>query len=161
MVRNNLRFLALAACVLLAATAVACGDDDDDEDGGETPAAGDGNVVEVQVAEFSVIPDPSTVSAGEVTFRVTNDGPDDVHEFVIISTDLDDEDLPKADDGSVLEDDLEVVDEIEDIPVGETQELSVDLPAGSYVLICNIVEEADGEIEAHYSLGMHRAFTVE
>jgi hypothetical protein len=54
---------------------------------------------------------------------------------------------------------MEVVDEIEDIPVGDQPTLNVDLEAGSYVLICNIYDEA--EQEAHYSLGMRTAFTVE
>ena len=31
---------------------------------------------------------------------------------------------------------IEVIDEIEDIPVGETQELTVTLEAGNYVLLC-------------------------
>jgi len=54
---------------------------------------------------------------------------------------------------------VEVIDEIEDIPVGETQSLTVDLEAGKYVLICNIYDEA--EAEAHYAEGMRTAFTVE
>ena len=170
MKRGKLWMLGLAACALVAAAGVACGDDDE---GDETPAAasptaaaatlpaGDGNVVEVLLTEFSVLPDKSSVPAGEVTFQATNEGPDDVHEFVIISTDLAADALPTAEDGSAIEDDLEVVDEIEDIPVGETQEVTVDLDAGSYVLICNIVEEEDGVVESHYQLGMRRAFTVE
>ena len=43
--------------------------------------------------------------------------------------------------------------------MGETQEVTVDLAAGSYVLICNIFN-AD-ENEAHYMEGMRTAFTVE
>jgi hypothetical protein len=42
-------------------------------------------------------------------------------------------------------------DEIEDIEVGDTQTLTVDLAAGSYVLICNIYDKA--EKEAHYQQG--------
>jgi hypothetical protein len=52
---------------------------------------------------------------------------------------------------------MEVIDEIEDIPVGESQDLTVSLDAGSYVLICNIVESG----EVHYAMGMRTAFTVE
>jgi hypothetical protein len=51
------------------------------------------------------------------------------------------------------------VDEIEEFPVGETQSMTLDLEAGSYVLICNIYD-AD-EQEAHYQEGMRLAFTVE
>ena len=74
------------------------------------------------------------------------------------------ETLPTDDDGAVLEtgEGMEVVDEIEDIPIGDTPTLTVDLAAGSYVLICNILqEEPDGTLEAHYSVGMRTGFTVE
>ena len=54
---------------------------------------------------------------------------------------------------------IEPVDEIEDIAVGDTPSLTVDLEAGSYVLICNIYSE--DEKEAHYSEGMRIGFTVE
>jgi uncharacterized cupredoxin-like copper-binding protein len=114
--------------------------------------------VNVTLQEFSVNPDAATAPAGEVTFHVTNQGPDDVHEFVIIKTDLGPNALPTAEDGSVDEEGegIEVVDEIEDIPVGETKDLTVSLDAGPHVLICNIVEED----EAHYAIGMRTAFTV-
>ena len=42
-----------------------------------------------------------------------------------------------------------------------TEELTANLEAGSYVLLCNIVEEEDGETESHYAEGMHTSFTVE
>jgi uncharacterized cupredoxin-like copper-binding protein len=162
----------LATCLLLATIGVACGDDDD-EDGGATPVASatpaavsspgtDGTVIEVLLVEFSVVPDKSTVPAGEITFRATNEGPDDAHEMVIIRTDLAPDALPTADDGSVPEDDIDLVDEIEEIAVGDSDELTLELSAGSYVLICNIVqEEPDGTIESHYQKGMRSALTVE
>lgn len=49
--------------------------------------------------------------------------------------------------------------EIEDIAVGDTQSVTLDLVAGNYVLICNIYD-AD-EQEAHYQEGMRVAFTIE
>jgi len=123
-------------------------------------AAG-GTTVNVTLSEWAVAPDAESAPAGDVTFVVTNDGPDDVHEFVILRTDLDPAELPTAADGSVEEAGagIEVVDEIEDIPVGETQELTATLEAGDYVLLCNIYTESENE--AHYALGMRIAFTVE
>jgi uncharacterized cupredoxin-like copper-binding protein len=117
--------------------------------------------VDVTLQEFAVIPSEATVGAGEVTFDVTNEGPDDVHEFVVIRTDLSPEALPTVEDGSVDEagEGLEVIDEIEDIPVGDSSSLTVDLEAGNYVLICNIYDAT--EDEAHYQEGMRVAFTVE
>ena len=56
---------------------------------------------------------------------------------------------------------LTIVDEVEDLAVDATESLSVDLEAGSYVLICNVVqEEPDGTMEAHYAEGMRASFTV-
>jgi iron uptake system component EfeO len=123
-------------------------------------AAG-GTTVDVTLQEWAVVPAETSAPAGTVTFAVTNDGPDDIHEFVIIRTDLEPGDLPVDETGAVDEagEGMEVVDEIEDIPVGETQEVTVDLEAGSYVLLCNIYS-AD-EDEAHYTEGMRVAFTVE
>ena len=122
--------------------------------------ATDGSVVAVTLQEWAVLPSPASASAGEITFQVTNDGPEDVHEFVILMTDLDPDALPTDDHGAVSEEGegIEVIDEIEDIPVGETQELAVTLEAGNYVLVCNIYDE--GEDEAHYQMGMRTAFSV-
>jgi uncharacterized cupredoxin-like copper-binding protein len=119
--------------------------------------------VDVTVQEFAVIPAESSAPAGDVTFDVTNEGPDDVHEFVVFKTDLAPDALPTAADGSVDEEGegVELIDEIEDIAVGDTPTLTVSLDAGSYVFICNIVEEEGGETIAHYQQGMRVAFTVE
>lgn len=125
-------------------------------------ACGNGEAtVDVTLQEFSIIPSQDSVSAGEVTFEVENTGPEDVHEFVVIKTDLAPDALPTDEDGVVDEEGggMEVIDEIEDIPVGETQSLTVDLDAGNYALICNIWDE--DEQEAHYQEGMLTAFTVE
>lgn len=132
---------------------------------GESMAAG-GTTVNVTLQEWAVLPDAESAPAGDVTFVVTNEGPDDVHEFVIIRTDLDPGDLPTDATGAVDEaavqfqsGEAEVIDEIEEIPVGESAELTVTLEAGNYVLICNIYTES--EQEAHYAMGMRVAFTVE
>jgi uncharacterized cupredoxin-like copper-binding protein len=122
---------------------------------------GGGEDVDVTLQEFAIGTDPSKVSAGSVTFSIENKGPDDTHEFVVIRTDLDPTALPTEENGSVSEtgEGMEVVDEVEEIPVGDTPTLTIDdLTAGSYVLICNIYDEA--EQESHYQEGMRTAFTV-
>jgi uncharacterized cupredoxin-like copper-binding protein len=126
-----------------------------------TACGGGTTSVDVTLQEWAVVISEDTAPAGEVTFAVTNDGPEDIHEFVVIKTDLAPGDLPVDEHGAVTEDGegMEVIDEIEDIPVGDSAELTVDLEAGSYVLICNIYS-AD-EDEAHYAEGMRTAFTVE
>ena len=119
--------------------------------------------VDVSLGEFSIAPSVATAPAGIVSFEVTNDGPNDIHEFVVIRTDLAVDALPTDADGAVLEngEGIEVIDEIEDMAVGSSETLALDLEAGSYVLICNLVAEEDGVSEAHYAMGMRAAFTVE
>ena len=109
--------------------------------------------VAVTLQEFSIGTDPTSAPAGSITFEATNEGPDDVHEFVVIATDLGLTELPTDENGAVEEtgEGMEVIDEIEDIPVGETQSVTVDLEAGNYVLICNIWDEE--EQEADYAGG--------
>lgn len=132
----------------------------DDEDGDTSSPASDGTV-EVTLQEFSVGTIPASAPAGTVTFEVSNIGPEDTHEFVVISTDLGPTELPTGPDGAVLEDGegMEVIDEIEDLAVDASETLSVDLEAGPYVLICNIYDKK--EKESHYQEGMRTGFTVE
>jgi uncharacterized cupredoxin-like copper-binding protein len=125
-------------------------------------AGADGTTVEVTLQEFAIVLGETSAPAGTVTFAVTNDGPDLIHEFVVIRTDLAAADLPVDDTtGAVDEsgDGIEVVDELEDVEVGSTVELTVDLEAGAYVLICNIDEGTPDT--SHYHNGMRAAFTVE
>jgi len=123
---------------------VGCGDDDDD--GG---AAG---TIDATLKDFEIELSDSSVSAGEVTFEVKNEGPS-VHEFVVFETDLKPDKLPTDDNGDVAEgDDLEPVDGIEDIEPDATPSLTVDLAAGHYVVACNV--------PGHYRQGMHTEFTA-
>ena len=128
-----------------------------------SPSAGggEGTTVAVTLQEWAVVPAADSAPAGEITFQLTNDGPADVHEFVVLKTDLDPAELPVDADGVVSEagEGIEVIDEVEDLPVGESQDLTVTLEAGSYVLLCNIWSE--DESEAHYRMGMRIAFTVD
>jgi len=149
--RSRRRRAAIFLAIVGALSLVAAGCSDDE------------TTVDVTVQEFAVIPASSSAPAGDVTFDVTNEGPDDTHEFVVFKTDLAPDALPTVADGSVDEEGegLELIDEIEDIAVGDAPTLTVTLDAGSYVFICNIVEEEGGETIAHYQQGMRVAFTVE
>ena len=150
--------LALALAGLSALAFVGCGDDDDDGGGDGGPTT-----VDVTLSEFVVEPDPVSVAAGDVTFAATNEGEEE-HELVIAKSDLAPDALPTKDDGSVDEEGegVEFVDEIEEFEPGGTEELTVNLEAGKYVLFCNLVEEEEsGETESHYGEGMTIGFTVE
>lgn len=151
----------VAALALVVMLVPACGGDDG---GTADPTDAADGTVSITLKEFAVVTEPASAAAGAITFSVTNEGPDDVHEFVVIATDLQPTELPTEDDGSVSEtgEGMEVIDEIEDIPVGEAPKLAVDLDAGNYVLICNILEDLpDGTFESHYAEGMRTGFTVE
>jgi uncharacterized cupredoxin-like copper-binding protein len=121
---------------------------------------GGGGTVNVTLQEFSVGTDPTTVDAGEVVFEAINEGPNDVHEFVVFLTDLGPTELPTDENGAVVEtgEGIELIGEIEDIAVGETKSVTLDLEAGNYVFICNIWSEE--EQESHYQEGMRTTFAV-
>jgi uncharacterized cupredoxin-like copper-binding protein len=158
--RNGKAWALVGAALALALVTTACSSDEDDGAGG-TSGGGGGTTVAVTLQEFAIAAVPASVPAGSVTFETTNTGPEDIHEFVVIKTDLAPDALPTVADGSVDEEGegIEPVDEIEDIEVGATPSLTVDLAAGNYVLICNIYTES--EQESHYQEGMRTAFMVE
>lgn len=116
--------------------------------------------VNVTLSEWAIGTSAVTAPAGVVTFTVTNQGPKDVHEFVILKTDLSMISLPVDSTGKATEDGSGVVsvDEIGEVAVGATQDLVVTLEPGAYVLVCNIVDETTHE--AHYGMGMRTSFTV-
>lgn len=116
-------------------------------------ACGGTGKVSATLKDFSIGLDPASASAGEVTFSITNDGPSD-HEFVVFRTDLDPGALPTSEAGEVDEAGagLTLVDEAEDIAASSTTDLTVDLEAGSYAIVCNV--------PGHYAQGMHTGFTV-
>lgn len=139
------------AVAILSLLAAGCGDDD----GGEE--------VNVVLSEFTVEPEQESVEAGEVTFVVDNQG-GEPHEFLVVEAasadDLQVDANGAFDEAAVGEDN--VLDEVEDIEAGDEAELTLDLDAGDYVLLCNIVDEEEtGEVESHFAEGMYTSFTVE
>ena len=137
----------LAVLAAIALVGVGCSSDS----GGGPPSGepGDGTIVTSE-KDFEIALEESSTAAGSVTFDITNDGPS-THEFVVFKTDLAQDALP-VEGATVAEDTLDLVDEQEDIAPGVGATLTVDLDAGTYVVICNI--------EGHYSAGMHAALTV-
>ena len=69
----------------------------------------------------------------------------------MIRSDLAADALP-TEGGLVPASDVDLVAEIEEFPASTTQQLTLNLSAGGYVLICNI--------PGHYDLGMRAGFTV-
>jgi uncharacterized cupredoxin-like copper-binding protein len=129
----------LALAFLLASALAACG--------GSGADNADIKSYEIDLAR-------STVSSGQVTFHVNNVTTDnETHEFVIVKTDLASGDLPVDADGNVDEDQINVVDEVEDLEPGNSEDLTVNLEPGHYVIMCNV--------EGHYKQGMHTDLTVQ
>ena len=139
MIRHARRWLAVPMILGLAFVSAGCG-------------GGDEGGVSATLADFSVTLDSNSAPAGEVTFDVSNEA-EQTHEFVVFQTDLPEDQLP-TENGDVDEagEGVTLVDEIEDIEGGSSQSLTVNLDAGSYVLICNL--------PGHYQQGMHASFSA-
>jgi iron uptake system component EfeO len=118
MTHRRTAFLAALTIATLSACAPAATDDD--------AAAGDAQTVTVDSTADECTLSTTTVTAGEVTFAVTNSG-DDETEFYLYAADGED-----------------VVSEVEDIGPGLTRELTVDLEAGDYVTACKPGMTGDG-----------------
>ncbi len=129
-----------AAALALVALLAACG--------GNGAAEGAARVV---LNEWSVAPNVASVTAGQGTFEAANQGVQP-HELVVIKTDLaPDKLVMRADEPKVNEEASgQLVGEIEELQPGKTEKGTMTLPAGRYVLICNI--------SGHYQLGMRVAF---
>jgi hypothetical protein len=167
--------LAVAA---LAAGAIACGSSKKSTtDATATPGAGDtpaateagngspGNAqseVSVTLVEYQVKTNVESVPSGSVTFEARNIGGAE-HALHVFKTDLAPDALPTMADGSVDEEaaGLTMVDHVTGIQPQQSKSLTLDLEPGTYVLVCNVVQQtADGQTISHYEKGMHVAFTI-
>ena len=116
------------------------------------------STVDVKLQEWAVLPASNTVRSGSVTFNVANVGPEWNHELVVVKTDLAFEDLPTKAGGSFDEAGagVTIIGEADGVGVGGSKSVTLDLAPGTYVLLCNIVED----IRIHYKLGMRTPFEV-
>jgi uncharacterized cupredoxin-like copper-binding protein len=99
----------------------------------------------------------TTATAGKVTFVVTNDGTK-THEFVVLQSETPAANFPigsfEGESNRIDEDAAGTnVGETGDMKPGETKALVIDMTAGHYALVCNLV--------GHYAMGMHQDFTVQ
>ncbi|MFY9269095.1 MAG: HmuY family protein [Candidatus Manganitrophaceae bacterium] len=125
-----------------------CGGGSDSPSSAGSPA----EKVSVELKEWSITPDKATLAAGgNVTFKAKNTGTV-AHELVILKTDLPVDALTVVDKKVEEEKVGTVINEIAEFAPGTEKEITLDLPAGSYVLFCNV--------EEHYQNGMRVAFTA-
>jgi uncharacterized cupredoxin-like copper-binding protein len=116
-----------------------------------TPVAvtvGDVNGVNGPAMSMTMTVAPTSAPAGPVTFTLTNDGSIE-HEMVVLKTDTPSDQLVVT-DGKVSEDTSQG--EVAELAAGKSKSVTLDLTAGSYVLVCNIKD--------HYPMGMRAPFTV-
>jgi uncharacterized cupredoxin-like copper-binding protein len=144
---------AVGGTVALAAAAAGCGNSTSAQEPPKAtttaPAAptAQSNVVTGTVNEFAVKVAPDHVTAGKVTFKVTNTGKLP-HEFVILKTGR-----PAAKLGSGARvSETGHVGEIGDMAAGATKSVTLNLKPGHYSVICNL--------PSHYKMGMHADLTV-
>lgn len=141
-------FGSLFAIAIIGLSAAGCGSAASSPPIASSPAPA--GSIAVELSEWKVVPAQASSSAGSVTFVLANKGTQ-VHEFVVVKTDMKADTLPVV-DNKIDESALTSVDEVEDIAVGATPTLTVDLAPGHYVLLCNI--------ETHYGQGMRADFDV-
>jgi len=139
--KSRKMFTFLALMILLVPVLTACGP----------------QKIDAALTTYKITLSKDTASAGEITFHVHNDATDLLHEFVIFKTDLPEDQLPLTAEDTVDEEGAGVthIDEVE-VEAGQSADLTVNLEAGKYVLICNINDNN----EMHYMHGMYVTFTV-
>jgi uncharacterized cupredoxin-like copper-binding protein len=143
--------LAIAAIVTLVMAACSSSSSSSGASGSSSESAGgSGDSLNASVKDFAIALDQSSVTSGEVTFDIANEGPS-THEFVVVQSDLAPDALPVS-DNEVQEDDLNSIGEQEDIAPSTTTTLSLHLDPGSYVVFCNLT--------SHYEQGMYAGLTV-
>src|SRR5215475_4561985 len=113
---------------------------------------GEPRAVTATLTDTAIQVSSNTLPAGPITFHITNTSAAELHEFVVIRTDLNADQLPLDADGNVAEDQLSSPGEKGDIAAGQGGDLTLTLPAGRYMFICNQ--------PGHYKAGMHTVFTV-
>ncbi len=104
--------------------------------------------------EWNISLDSYSHTAGSITFDLTNAGTI-AHEFLVVRTDITSTDLLASVDATTHRIDealLDVVNEQPEYLPGVPGTVTVDLPPGHYVVMCNI--------EGHYKAGMYADFDV-
>jgi uncharacterized cupredoxin-like copper-binding protein len=90
------------------------------------------------------------VRAGTVTLIARNAG-STIHDLVLLKTDVAVDKLPVDGQTQKAKEDGRI-DAVTQISPGKSSNLRIELPAGAYVVLCNV--------PTHYQLGMRSALTV-
>jgi uncharacterized cupredoxin-like copper-binding protein len=116
------------------------------------PSAAADATVDVAHGDFWITAGAASAEAGSITFDVANAG-EIIHEFKVVRTDLPADSLPLIEEEFVVdESQLDVVGYTDIMQPGETRTLTLDMPPGNYVFICNV--------PSHYQAGSYMNFQV-
>ena len=106
--------------------------------------------IRADMKEYSVGLTSTEVRAGTVTFIARNAG-SVAHDLIVLKTDLAPDKIPVDTQTQKAKEDGRVGG-VEEVAPGKNLNVRVELPAGAYVVICNV--------PTHYQLGMRTALTV-
>ena len=109
-----------------------------------------GDAISISLSDNVVSLGSASAQSGAIRFDVMNQG-GVIHNLLVIKTELAPGALPVSND-AVDETHVDIVARTEALAPGRSAQLDADLPAGRYVLICNV--------PGHYALGMYTAFVV-
>jgi uncharacterized cupredoxin-like copper-binding protein len=130
----------------LKVSGTSSGDSGSTADGTATTAAQANTTVNTKLTSFKVESDKASVAKGPTKFVATNNSTTDVHELAVLRIE---------DDGS-----YDNKGEVEDIDPGKAGEVTIDLPAGKYLLACLIAVGEEGSTVDHFKEGMKLPFEV-
>ena len=106
--------------------------------------------IRVDMREYAMSATSTEMTAGQVTFIARNAG-SNPHELIVIRADAAPDKLPLDSPAQKAKEDGKVGGVV-DIGPGKSMNLRLQLPAGHYVLICNV--------PTHYQLGMRTELTI-
>jgi uncharacterized cupredoxin-like copper-binding protein len=104
--------------------------------------------VKASEIEWAIKPTPGRAKHGSVTFVVKNKGKLS-HEFIVVRSNRAPGKLPVKGTKAVLKG-VKVIGKIKPFKAGTTRKLTVKLPAGKYILLCNLA--------SHYKAGQYGGF---
>lgn len=116
---------------------------------------GMGMKADMSKAMMRIEVDKNKAAAGKVTFEVTNNSKETVHEMLVAAVASADTMLPYIDNENRVneEEGSTELGEVEELEPGKSGALTLDLKPGVYALYCNV--------PGHYMAGMWTTITVE
>lgn len=116
------------------------------------PSTAAGTELAIAHGDFWITSSQPSAEAGPITFNVANAG-EIIHEFKVVRSDLPADSLPLIEEEFIVdESQVDVVGYTDIMQPGETQTLTLDMPPGNYVFICNV--------PSHYQAGSYMSFQV-